>query len=188
MQLVSCILCELWGILYFCSDFYGGEWDSSRYGSALHRTQGNIKHRELDILQKWGYMMDLTGEMCVITGSVFDSLQRHDSSEHLEIILPPVCIRNSFSRPLSNMCITYIWKHSPIYIHIPTHIHLYTESKCGFRRKKAVTCMCIFPLLSHRYSAFSQTYLCFQCNLQAVVFTAEIGLAHWSTSLIAEVF
>lgn len=75
-QLVSCILSELRGI-------YGSVMTSMVDSEVpqgiilLHTpgTQGSVKHSEL--FSKGKYLMDLTGEVCVITGSMFNSWQAH---------------------------------------------------------------------------------------------------------------
>lgn len=76
MQLVSCILFELQGI-YSSVMTSMVESEVPRGMILLHTpgTQGSIKHSEL--FCKGKYMMDLTGEVCVITGSTFNSWQVH---------------------------------------------------------------------------------------------------------------
>lgn len=72
MQLVSCILFELQGIY---SSVMTSMMDSEvpRGVILLHTpgTQGSIQHGEL--FCKAEYMMVLTGEVCVITGSMLNS-------------------------------------------------------------------------------------------------------------------
>lgn len=72
MQLVSGILSELRGIY---SSIMTSMVDSEvpRGMILLHTSgaQGSIKHSEL--FYKGKYLMDLTGELCVLTGSMFNS-------------------------------------------------------------------------------------------------------------------
>lgn len=66
------------------------------------------------------------------------------SGEHLEILLPPVHILNSFCRPCSNVCITYLRKHSLRY----THTSIYRK-QIWFHEKKASHVHVYFFLSSH---------------------------------------
>lgn len=144
-----------------------------------HGTQGRTKHDKLNILWRrsmWWILL----QWCISLLIVFN-LCDFTFSEDLEIFLIPAHILNFFSRPCSNV----------YYIHINAFIYIYTyictESKYGFRRKKLVTCMCIF-LLSHRFVKMQNTDLCFLYDMQAVVFEVESSTDHWSSSLIAKYF
>lgn len=108
------------------------------------RTRGSTKHDKLHAL--WKRSMWWIWWQWYISSLVLFSSCDFTFSEDLKIFLIPAHILNFFSRPCSNMCITYILMHSYIYI----YAHIYTDSKYGFRRKKLVTCMGIF-LLSHRF-------------------------------------
>lgn len=94
-------------------------------------TQGSIKHGKLHILWKGSTWWILLGR-CVSSLAVCSIHCGFTSSEHLEILLLPIHILNSFSRPCSNVCITYIWKHSHIY----TRTSIYRK-QIWFHEKKA---------------------------------------------------
>lgn len=76
-QLVSCILFELQGIYSSVMTSSMVESEVPRGMILLHTpgTQGSIKHSKL--FCKGKYMMDLTGKVCVVTGSMFNSWRVH---------------------------------------------------------------------------------------------------------------